>query len=95
MANNDILLDNFDLKIANGDLVIGESNDQDMELIALTNLGEWKRAPLMGAGVARMANARSSTQQVILRDYTLMLKADGFINIKVNGTEVLAERSVQ
>lgn len=90
---NDILLDtSYDLLIANGDLVIGDSFAQEMELIALTNMGDWKRAPLMGAGIKRMANSRSSAQQIIMRDYLLQLQADGFKNIKFNGVEVTAEK---
>ena len=42
----DILLDeDFDLKIENGDFVIGEATAQHQQLLLLTNKGDWKESP--------------------------------------------------
>lgn len=46
----DILLDQEnDLRIENGDFVIGESTMQEVGLIITTHQGEWKEDPIIGA----------------------------------------------
>ena len=48
----DILLDNnFDLQIAGGDLVIGESTIQNQGCIIKAVWGDYKQTPDVGAGV--------------------------------------------
>ena len=48
----DILLDEtFDLLIAGGDLVTGESTEQHQELLLLTQKGDWKEDTTVGVGV--------------------------------------------
>lgn len=49
----DILLDDDgDLKIVNGDFVIGTSDVQNQQLLLLTFKGEWKEKPTMAVGAA-------------------------------------------
>ena len=51
----DLLLnDAEDLDIQGGDLVVGESTRQHQGLILKTNPGEWRGAPLVGAGIQSM-----------------------------------------
>lgn len=48
----DVLLDeNKDLKFVNGDLVIGDVNQQNQELIVVSNKGDWKESPEIGVGI--------------------------------------------
>lgn len=48
----DILLDDgFDLKIENGDLVIGDSTEQHQQLLLLANKGELREFPTRGVGI--------------------------------------------
>lgn len=54
----DILLDNDDnLRIENGDFVIGESIDQEVGLILRMNKGELKEDPVMGCDLIRLINS--------------------------------------
>lgn len=47
----DILLDGiFDLQVAGGDLVVGESTYQHQQLLLLTDKGEWKESPTVSVG---------------------------------------------
>lgn len=48
----DILLDlNNDLLINNGDFTIGDSNEQHIDMLLKTNIGDWKQSPLTGIGI--------------------------------------------
>jgi len=90
MAVKDILLENNDLIIENGDFKIGESDQQSIELIIDSYLGHWKESPLCGVGVDLFLN--SSGQQLALkRAISVQLEADGMINVNVtsNSSELL------
>lgn len=51
----DILTDdNGDLLIQNGDIVIGESDNQHQVDIILSNKGEYKEFPEIGVGIVQM-----------------------------------------
>lgn len=45
----DLVLDNYDLEIRNGDFVIEDSHQQEVDLILRTTPGDWKNSPLTGA----------------------------------------------
>jgi hypothetical protein len=77
----DIILIDDDLLIKNGDLVIGESDDQHIGLLMRMNKGDLKQYPLVGVGIDRAIKTRSGNFQSILSDARLQLVADGyFIN---------------
>ena len=74
----DILLDDdFDLLIEDGDLVIGESDEQHIALILSTYQGGWKFDPLVGVGV-RQYLASSGNEELIKRNITVQLEADNY-----------------
>lgn len=53
MAAQDFLLDeNWDLLIENGDLIIGNANQQHIALIVVTGPGHWKENPFLGFNAA-------------------------------------------
>ena len=90
MAVKDILLEDNDLIIENGDFKIGESDQQSIELIIDSYLGHWKESPLCGVGVDLFLN--SSGQQLALkRSISVQLEADGMTNVNVtsNSSELL------
>ena len=48
----DILLDeDYDIQIADGDFVVGESTQQHQMLLLLSEAGEWKQNPTVGVGL--------------------------------------------
>lgn len=53
---DDILLDKEtdDLRIENGDFVIGRSDEQNQKLILISEKGEWKEFPELGVGIDKM-----------------------------------------
>ncbi|MCS7028387.1 MAG: hypothetical protein NZ519_06425 [Bacteroidia bacterium] len=51
----DILINsNSELRIENGDFVLGNANEQNLHLLMLTGAGHWKHAPTTGIMVSRM-----------------------------------------
>ena len=88
----DILLDDTgDLLIENGDFVVGDSNQQHVESILLSQKGEFKEFPLVGFGIVNYI--KSDTPEVkFKRDLKIQLEYDGFNNAKIdlsNGFENL------
>lgn len=73
----DIQLDeNNDLKIVDGDFVIGESEMQEVELILSSNQGEFKEHPIIGANL--VTKVRSNTNDGRLeRELRIQMKLDG------------------
>ncbi len=57
----DILLEEgFDLSIAAGDFVIGESTQQHQQLLLLLQKGELKQSPLVGVGLLELIEDEES-----------------------------------
>ena len=53
---NDVLLSDFDLIFADGDLLLGESTAQNQALLLMTNAGEWRENPTAGVGLNQFLN---------------------------------------
>jgi hypothetical protein len=74
----DILLNESQgLVIKNNDLVVGESNDQNIYDILISAKGEWKRTPQIGCDANNFLNSPFDSQAIknIVR---LNLELDGF-----------------
>lgn len=76
MANDLILTEGFDLEIANGDFVIGESIEQEVVLILKSNQGEWKNDPFLGCNLIQLVNAKSNKTEIEKR-VRIQLERDG------------------
>lgn len=68
----------FELELSNKQLSIGTTNEQNVQLILLTNKGEWKEHPVLGAGLLSYLHSNASDMQ-IQRQIRLQLSLD---NIK-------------
>lgn len=87
-----ILDENYDLKIVTGDFVIGESTDQNVELIFKSTPGEWKE--YLEAGIAIERAIGGGIDRFIDRTIRVQMAADGYeilelqiseTGIKING----------
>ncbi len=92
----DILLDeNKNLRIENGDFVIGESEQQEIELLLTSFKGSWKESPEVGIGIKHLLKSRDALPS-IKREINIQLAADGFkvkdINIDYPNIEIDATR---
>lgn len=72
----DIILENDDLKIVNGDFFVGESQNQSVELLLKSMQGEWKEHPEAGCGLLKAQNG--VIDRFFQRNIRVQLEADGF-----------------
>ena len=84
MAKDFLTNDNLELIIRNGNFVIGESVEQEVNYIVLSNKGQFYKKPLLGVGVNKELN---STGRLIgiKQDIRNEIISDG---IKVNKLDV-------
>lgn len=80
----DLLLDeNGDIQFDdNGELVIGDSEQQDVKLFLATRPGDWKEHPTVGVDAKRFIKSRGA-KTAIANAIRSQLTADGFKVIKV------------
>lgn len=80
----DILIDDdADLRIENGDFVVGDSDQQHVVLLINTFAGHWKQFPTCGVGIIQyMASAGQGS--VLKRSINVQLTADGYRDITVD-----------
>jgi phage baseplate assembly protein W len=73
----DILLDNEDnLRIENGDFVIGDSIDQEVSIILRLHKGELKEDPVLGCDLIKLINS-NITETELKQIIKLQLARDG------------------
>ena len=73
----DIMLDeNNDLRIVNGDFLIGESTNQNVELLFKTSPGEWKEHIETGIAIQRSNNG--NLDRFLDRTIRVQMEADGY-----------------
>ncbi|MBF2708787.1 hypothetical protein [Flavobacterium soyangense] len=76
----DILLTtDFDLKIANGDFVTGDSSDQNVEQLFMSTPGDWKEHLEIGIAITRAS--KGNIDRFLDRTIHVQMAADGY-NIK-------------
>ena len=72
----DILLDeDFDLLIKDGDLVIGDSDEQHKNLLLLCSKGDFKENPDVGVGIE--SYLESEDPAALIREIKQQYSADG------------------
>ncbi len=72
----DLLVEENDLVIAKGDLVLGDAQNQTLEMLLISKQGEWKQFPEAGCDIERMKNGAIS--RFMERNIKIQLEADGF-----------------
>lgn len=63
-----------------GDLALGESDGQHLNLLLLTSQGEWRADPLVGIGLRRYQSAPygRAQAQALQREVAVQLQRDGY-----------------
>lgn len=85
--DKDILLDSQgDLLIANGDFVVGNALEQQIEHLFLADKGAYKDSPLTGVGIQKLINGRLKGPQQLVREGKLQLQTDGWkeVDLQIN-----------
>ena len=84
-AQLDILLtQDYDLLIADGDLVVGEATRQHQQLILLNDLGQIDIAPLCGVGVMGWLLNDEADTDTLRHAIGQQFKADGLVIRKLD-----------
>ena len=82
MQATDILLAaDYDLAFTNaGDIAVGESDGQHLNLLLLTSPGEWRADPVAGIGLRRYQNAPLGPTETaaLQREVSIQLTRDGY-----------------
>lgn len=71
-----LLTEDYDLQIKNGDFLIGDSQEQSVELILISKQGEWKMNPATGCDIHSAKNG--TIGRFLDRKIRVQLDADGF-----------------
>lgn len=71
-----------DLKIANGDFMIGDADADHVEDIISSSQGEWKEFPLVGVSIDQYLNSAGQENE-ISRQVRLQLSGDGYSQLGV------------
>lgn len=81
MDATDIMLDDDkDLLIEGGDFVIDLADEQHIELILLSNKGQWRNSPLTGVGIFQFIGAPFTLKESdsLKQKIMLQLELDGY-----------------
>jgi hypothetical protein len=66
-----------------GDIVVGDSTEQEISLIIGTNQGEWKQSPLSGLGFVKKMKSNISND-ALEQEIDTQLKYDGMDEVVVH-----------
>lgn len=79
----DIIHNDGELVIKNGDFLIAESGTQHVEDIVISLAGDFKSAPMIGFG-AIMQLKKNSSDSAFKRDLKIQLEYDGYKNPEID-----------
>jgi len=84
-GRQDILTDeNDDLLFIDGDLVIGQSDEQHVRHIFFSHAGQWKENPRVGFGASRFLKGNENRKDKFIRELKIQLKNDGYENPEID-----------
>jgi hypothetical protein len=88
MMRDDILLnEQNELLIVDGDLVIGQSDQQHIKHIVEAFKGEYKHDPLVGFGVIGYLKRDEKIESEFRRDLKIQLENDGYLDSEIDLSE--------
>jgi hypothetical protein len=87
----DFILKNNDLLFEDGDFAVGQSDAQHLELLLISQQGQWKQQPSTGCNLPQ--NINGSNINSLERTIRIQMEADGFSihtlnigqNLEING----------
>lgn len=89
----DVLLQDYDIVVDNGDIAIDKSDYQHVENLLATHPGHWRQWPILGVGIDKYLNG--IIDKTIERTIKVMVEYDGAnkAQVKLNskGIEILAK----
>jgi len=85
LIETDILIEPTDVKIVNGDFLIGNSNNENIKHLCICNPGQFLISPTIGVGIYRYQNAPAVDARQLNARIREQLKNDGYDSIKTTG----------
>lgn len=73
----DLIFDGGEMKIANGDLFVDDSDQQHIQHILVADSGQFRQWPLLGVGIKKYLNG-SANQTDIKQTIRVQLRSDNF-----------------
>jgi len=88
MPQDLLLNEDYNLRIENGDFVVGESTRQHQDLLLLADKGEFKQFPTIGIGILRYLEDYSGDN--LAREIRTEFNKDGMNvkEIRFNGSKI-------
>lgn len=86
LTMNDVLLKNNDLSIADGDFEVGQSDQQNIELIVESMPGEFKQFPMLGFGAVKYLKGDFDAND-FKRDLKIQFEYDNYNNVNIDFSE--------
>jgi len=86
MADDIKLDEDFDLDISSGDIDFRDTTQEDVELVMLSQKGDWKEFPTMGFGITKYMNSVADADK-FKRDLKVELENAGFENPEIDLSE--------
>ncbi len=83
---NDILLKDNDLSIIGGDFEVGQSDQQNIELIIESMPGEFKQFPMLGFGAVKYLKGDFDAND-FKRDLKIQLEYDNYNDVNIEFSE--------
>jgi hypothetical protein len=79
MARADILLDeNYDMATASGDMVVGDSDGQNIDLLLGCTKNSFKESPTVGVGMIQWVKGQKTDLKSMRREINVQFEADGY-----------------
>ena len=73
-----LLGDDEDLMVQDGELVVGPSDSQNVDIIIAANKGEFKEYPALGVGLINFLKKQNTTADALKREITVNLLVDSY-----------------
>jgi hypothetical protein len=95
MRKDLLLNENYEIQIANADFVIGQSDEQHVECLVITEKGQIKFSPASGFGLYSRLKQRLQNTQQFVRELKIELDADGYTNAEIDISKGIENTNIE
>ncbi len=87
ISENDIIIEQTDVQILNGDFDVQDANNQNIKHLLIGKPGDYKIFPSVGVGIYYMQNADLNNFSVTLSKIREQIIKDGYKNPDISGRQ--------
>jgi len=85
LLETDILIEPTDFKIINGDMAIGDVNNENINHIIIANPGQFLISPTIGGSLYKSQNASTNDARFLAASLRSQLRGDGYDSVRFSG----------